>query len=209
MGVPNLPGVPLLASFASSVIGDLLTSDGVGIYNDVSPAQWGIFLDGSPVVVADTVATFDYKREFAIADYPIEQGAFATYDKVQIPFDVRFRFTSGGSEANRAALINSAEAVAEDNTNLYTAVTPEQTYPSVTVSHISYNRNHVVGLVSVDLWCLNINVSSPSAMFQNTQSPSGASQVPDGTVQPQDTPTNGTTASPSFTSDTPSSFGTA
>lgn len=195
MGVPNLPGVPVLASYAASVVDDLLTSEGPDVYDSVSPAQWGIFLGGAPVIVADTVMTFDYKREFAIADYPIEQGAFATYDKVQIPFDVRFRFTSGGSEANRAALINSAEAVAEDSTNLYTAVTPEKTYPSVTVSHVGYSRNHAVGIVSVDLWCLNVNVQSATTTFQNTQSPSGASQVPDGTVQATSAPTfaNGAT----------------
>jgi hypothetical protein len=203
VGVPNLPGVPQLVSYATSEFGDLLTSDGTDVYNAVNPAQWGIFLNGANVVVADTVATFDFKQEWSIADYPLEEGAFASYDKVQIPFDVRFRFTSGGSEANRAALINSIAAISADSTNLYTAVTPEASYASVTVTHTSYSRNKAVGLLSVDVWVLQVNVQSAAA-FQNTQSPSGAAQMNEGTVAASSNPTTSSIlTSPTFPADSP------
>lgn len=185
MSVPNLPGVPPLASYAPPVGLDaiLLTSD-MAQLPGASPSQWGLFLNGAPVVVADNVVNMSFKQEYAVADYPVEQGAFASYDKVTIPFEFRLRFSAGGSVENRAALLASAQTVAADKTNFYTAVTPEATYPSVTVSHIDYARaaTNGVGLIQLDVWCLNIVVPG-SVNFQSTAEPSGASPENDGTVQ--------------------------
>ena len=208
MAVPNLPGVPPLASFAdpAGLDSTLLTEDGAGVFNSATPIQWGIFLNGESVIVADVVATFSFKQEFSVSDYPLEQGAFASYDKVQIPQEVRFRFTSGGSLANRQALIESVKAIAGDTTNFYTAVTPEMIVNNVTVTHWDFAINNAVGLRSIDVWAINIMVPAVTPDFQNTQSPSGASQLSGGTVQPSATPTTTTpdlTTSLSFSSDTP------
>ena len=194
MAVPNLPGVPALLSYADDAINFLLSGDGIGVFNTSLTEQWGIFLDGEAVVVADTVTSFSYKQEWAVADFPVEQGAFASYNKVQIPFDARVRFVSGGSESNRAALLDSIAAIAGDTTNLYTVVTPEETYPSVTITHYEYARTSVngVGMISVDVWCLNVNVQSASTELSNTQSPSAASPTNGGTVQALPGPTGGT-----------------
>ena len=194
MGVPNFPGVPALASYADDVLGSLLSGDGIGVFDSSTTDQWGIFLDGSAVVTADTVTRVNYKREWAVSDFPVEQGSFSSYNKVQIPFDARVRFTSGGSESNRAALLNSVASIADDTVNLYTVVTPEETYPSVTITHYEYSRTATdgVGLLSVDVWCLNVNQQSATTTLSNTQSPSGASQQNGGTVQAQSSPTGGT-----------------
>jgi hypothetical protein len=186
MGVPFLPGVPPLAAYSGSPLlaTTLLTSDGPGVPNNQVAPQWGIFLGGAPVVVADNVVSLTYKQEWAIADYPVEEGAFETYDKVQIPFEARVRFSAGGSEANRQALLDSIAAIAGDNQTRYTVVTPEETYPSVTIAHYDYSRTATngVGLIQVDVWCLNIMVNT-TANFQSTAAPSGASPINDGTVQ--------------------------
>jgi hypothetical protein len=209
MPVPNLPGVPVLATYADppDLAFALLTEDGSGIFNLSQPIQWGIFLNGESAIQADAVATFSFKQEWAISDYPLEQGAFASYDKVQIPQEIRFRFTSGGSQSNRQALINSIQAIAGDTTNFYTAVTPEQTIDNVTVTHWDYARNNAVGLLSIDVWAINVQVPTMTPDFQNTQSASGADQQSGGTVQPSDTPTVETsqplTTSLSFSSDQP------
>ena len=194
MAIPNLPGVPSLASYADDALSVLLSSDGIGVFNTSLTEQWGIFLDGSAVVTADTVTSFGYKQEWSVADFPVEQGAFASYNKVQIPFDARVRFTSGGSESNRAALLDSIAAIAGDTSNMYTVVTPEETYPNVTITHYDYSRTAVngVGLLSVDVWCINVNVQSATTGLTNTQSPSGASQNNGGTVQGLPSPTGGT-----------------
>ena len=194
MGVPNLPGVPALISYADDVIGTILSGDGIGVFDAFLTDQWGVFLDGSPVVTADTVTSVSYRQEWAISDFPVENGSFNSYNKVQIPFDVRVRFTAGGSESNRAALLSSVASIADDSVNLYTVVTPEETYSSVTITHYEYSRTAVngVGLLSVDVWCLNVNEQSAATTLSNTQSPSGASQNNGGTVQGLPSPTGGT-----------------
>lgn len=194
MAVPDLPGVPVLSAYADppGLAFALLTEDGAGVFNSTSPIQWGLFLNGESVIVADAVATFSFKQEFSVSDYPVEDGAFASYDKVQIPQEVRFRFTSGGSQSNRQALIDSVKAIIGDTENFYTAVTPEHVIENMTATHWDYARNNAVGLISIDVWAINIQVPSSTPNFQNTQSPSGASQQPGGSVQTSSTPTTDT-----------------
>lgn len=182
--VPNVPGVPPLSSFASSTI-TLLTADalsflGVGVF-----PQWGLFLNGVPVVTAESVNSFEYSQEWRIANYPIEQGKFASYDKVYMPFGVRIRFASGGSVAKRLALIASLDAIAGD-LNLYSAVTPERVYDNVNVERLDYSRAAArgLGILVVDVHVVQINQTG-SVSFQNTQSSSGTDAVSGGTVQPQ------------------------
>ena len=188
--VPNVAGVPALTSYSTAPI-PVLAFDDVGDYPNTS--LWGIYDSGSgePVITADTIAEFDYKQEWVLSDYPIEQGAFETYDKVQTPFEVKIQFVAGGSEANREAMLSSIAAVAGD-LNLYDAVTPEATYQSCNISHYSYARRAEkgVGLLVVEVWLLQVRTSADAApaTLSDTQSPSAQSPVSGGFVQPS-TPT--------------------
>jgi hypothetical protein len=128
--------------------------------------------------------TFDYRQEWTVSDYPLEQGAFQSYDKVQTPFDVRVRYAAGGSQQNRQALLDSIAAIAGD-LNLYDVVTPEAVYQSVNVTHYDYRRTATngVGLLQVDVWCIEVRVTA-QAQFQNVQNPTSASPQSQGNVQP-------------------------
>ncbi len=186
VNVPRVPGVPSVL-FASSVgqVLSFLTQDAVGIFTGIAQQQpWGIYLGGAPVVLADNVVSFDFRKQWAISDYPVEQGAFASYNKVFIPFDGRFRFTAGGSDSNRQALLDSIDAIAGD-LNLYTIVTPIAIYPNVNITHYDYSQTATngVGLLSVDVWTEEVRETSALSM-SNTASPTAASQVNGGTVQP-------------------------
>src|SRR5581483_7682742 len=104
----NIPGLPNLLPSAAALfsIPALLTADSLVGYGSVRP-QWGVFQGGQEVIHFDTFLSIDFRRGWAIADYPVENGAFASYDKVALPYDVRVRFAAGGNESNRAALLNS------------------------------------------------------------------------------------------------------
>jgi hypothetical protein len=185
VNVPNVPGVPsvLFASSVGQVI-SLLTQDAASLFMGGFQQQpWGIYLGGSPVVLADNVVSFDYRQQWAISDYPVEKGAFGSYNKVQIPFDGRFRFTAGGSEANKQALLSSIAAIAGD-LNFYTIVTPIAIYASVNINHYDYSQTATngVGLLSVDVWTEEVRETAGQAM-SNTASPTAATQVNGGTVQ--------------------------
>jgi hypothetical protein len=183
-GVPPLqrqPGVPL-PSLPVLLLADLILSIGA---NPGIP-QWGLFDQfGDSVIAADNVLDFNYKKSYRVAKYPIEQGGFQSYNKVQEPFDIIFRFTCGGSAADRQAFLDSIAAIQGD-TNLYTAVTPEEVYQNCNVEDVSYPRTaEKVGLITLEVRLTQI-IPAPSPAFSNTQSPSGASPVNTGTVQPTD-----------------------
>lgn len=185
VNVPNVAGVPavIFAAGSNSLL-SVLTADAVSLFSGAFLAQpWGIYLGGFPVVLADNVVSFDYRQQWSLSDFPIEKGGFQSYDKVQLPYDARFRFTAGGSEANREAFLASIAAIAGD-LNLYNIVTPDAVYSNANISHYDYSRSarNGAGLISVEVWTLEVRPSASLAL-SSTQSPTSASQVNTGTVQ--------------------------
>ena len=180
--VPFAPGVPALSSFAPGQVA-LLVADVIGAI--LPPPVWGIFLDGEPVIAADNTVTLDFRQDAPISDYPVEPNSFMSYNKVQLPADLRVRVSAGGSLADRQAFLASIDAVM-NTTDLYDVVTPEQTYTDYCFSHRDFRRaaRNGQGLISVDLWLTQVRQTS-SATFTSTQQPGDAGQVGKGNVQPQ------------------------
>lgn len=179
-GLPSLPpGVNVLTSVA------LLVSDIIGLLTGFAASPWGIYQNGQPVLTPDSVVSVGYKQGWSIADYQIEEGGFETYDKVDTPFDTRVRLASGGSQANRQALLDGIAEIA-GNLELYDVVTPEQVYSSVNIADYDLIRssNNGVGLIQISVHLIEVRINSQT-QFQNTKSPTAQSQVNDGTVQPQ------------------------
>ena len=90
----------------------LLTSDGASDSGDSPGPQWGIFDQSlQPVIVGDSCLLVDYRKEFRISDYPIEQGDFASYNKVETPYDFKMTFTKGGSSSDRQTFLTAVAGV--------------------------------------------------------------------------------------------------
>lgn len=183
--VPDVAGVPALIRDPLSAIAsiELMTADLIaGIFPGVP--QWGVYRDGAPMIVFDAFMGVEYEQDWAIANYPVERGAFESYDKVDTPFAVRARFASGGSVENRTALIASIDAIAGD-LNLYDVVTPEAVYGSVNVERYNYRRSNDrgLGVLLVEMRLVEVRVEGISD-FKNTKAPSGASPAQDGMVAP-------------------------
>lgn len=164
---------------------NILTRD-LATFGLIAP-EWGIFdQNGNVVVTFDNVISVEYKQEHSVSDYPLEEGAFESYDKVQVPFDARVRFSSGGSFSNRQALIESVQAIAGD-LELYDVVTPEATYTSVNIVHQDYSRTaqNGAGLITLDVWLTEIRVTADPALSNSSAEPSGAPTANGGQVQTQ------------------------
>lgn len=202
--VPDVPGVPPLLRNPNVAIAaiSLLVRDALAFFLGSGPTQWGIFKNGFPVVLADSVISFDYKQDWSLSDYPVEQGKFETYNKVNSPFHTRVRFSSGGDESTRSNFIESIAAIA-GTTDLFDVVTPEKVYQGVNVAHYDYRRTAAsgLGLIVVDVWLLEVRDTATATFtntnqglttatfndrfaFQNTQQPSGANALNTGVVQP-------------------------
>lgn len=194
VSVPNVNGVPSVLFAPGFGVGiPLIPADTINIPAISTGSPWGIYSGGAQVVQADTVVAMDYKEDWVIADFPLERGAFESYNKVATPYDVRFVFVAGQSLPARAALIASLDAVMGD-LNLYDVVTPERVWPNLNIIHRDFRRTtqNGVGLLAVSVVCQQVRITvgagaadpSSTGSIGNTADPSLAGQTNDGTVQP-------------------------
>ena len=174
----GLPPLPPSVNIFTNVV--LLIADAVTQPSQVTP-QWGIFLDGDPVVVSDNVLTFGFKKSARISKYTQEQGAFASYNKVSTPAEPRLRFSTGGSDIDRLNFVESIAPLIGD-LNLYDVVMPEMTYSSYNVVNYDFDRNaENVGLLEIDVWLEEVVVAGAST-FSNTANASDSPQTNNGQV---------------------------
>jgi hypothetical protein len=186
--VPLAPGVPPIPRQIGATEGAvagivLLTQDIASFFAGTLLSTWGIFQNNVQVVAADNVVSFEYKQEWTISDYPVEGGGFQSYDKVQLPFDVRLEFSKGGSVSDRQTFINSINTIA-GNLQFYDVYTPELQYTSVNIQRWEYSRksDSKLGLVVIDVWLIQIRVTATTT-FQNVANPASANQVSNGQTQ--------------------------
>jgi hypothetical protein len=137
----------------------------------------------------DSVIKVDYRHEMKIADFPIERGAFASYNKVQVPFDIRISFAIGSGTMQRTEFLAQLErAVA--SLDMYVVVTPEAIYPQANLTHMEYSRESRRGLnlLVVDVWVQEVRISAGATFTDNTsgKSPTGAASTNVGSVQPKE-----------------------
>lgn len=176
------PGVPPLdapiGGFPSLAAPVLALADAAGLSNLLGLPQWGIFQqDGSPVLVADAVASVEYVRDYRISDYPQQQGAFASYNKVQTPYQSKVTFLCAQS---RFAFLNTVEAACA-SLDLVVIVTPEVTYPSANLIHYGIRPRTSSGgvtMVQVDVWCEEVRVTAGAALSASSAAPAGTTAAP-------------------------------
>lgn len=151
---------------------------------------WGIFVDSELLIEPDSIVALDYHREWTVADFQMEKGAFNTYDKVAKPFDLRLRMTKGGNELTRGAFIKDIETVGESLV-LVDVVTPDRTYLGCTIAGIGYQQTakNGVGVITFDVALRQVRETASSAMSADVvQDPGSADSENGGTVQPQAPP---------------------
>lgn len=155
--------------------------------------QWGIFdVSGNPVIVPDTVISFDWKGSYRVISYAIEGGNFETYNKVQEPFEVRMVMWKAGSPADRQDFIDVLGTI-RASLDLYTATSPEQSYDSMTIKDVAYDRKGDQGATVIEavITLQQINVTASSS-FTSTTNPVSQNPTDGGTVDAgTPTPTQG------------------
>lgn len=174
------------------VTGD--TSSEIG--GSSSAPQWGIFDDGgNAVIVPDSIVSVSWKGSYRVISYPIEQGNFETYNKVQEPFEVRIVMRKGGSPSDRQAFISTLDTIRK-SLSLYTATTPEVSYASMNITDVQYERRADAGATVIEptIVLQEINVTATST-FSNVAAPTSQDSFNDGTVDTTTpTPTQATAA---------------
>lgn len=185
--VPKVPGVPdlprgiyvpsvgeVISDLADSAIGSLLG------YNN-----WGIFDEnGKDALDASSIVEVEYRNESQVSNYIQERGAFASYNKVDNPYEFTISVAIAENLFNRSRFIQKIEDIRK-SLDLFSVVTPERTYLNATLQSISYHRDNTrVSLIIVEmLWIEVRNTGTVETLFDNTKEVSGVDAVDNGVVQ--------------------------
>ena len=201
--IPALPGVPPLPRSVDipPTVGLVLGEVPSVLLNALqSPAQWGIIdedgntLGGSSTGLSVLQAiqaqvtgqqgpilsfnALEYMQETKISDFPVEEGGFASYNKVQLPGVPTVTLALAGSQSDRSTFLNAIDAACL-STTLYFVVTPETVYGPVSLERYSYTRRSDKGatLLMVEIVCKEIR--QVSAVYSTVQTPINDPQNPD------------------------------
>ena len=184
VNIPPFPGVPAVPRDPAALnqLGEqLLTGDVFGVLLNIFAPLWGIFQSNSNtrVVTPDNVTEIDFNGEFDIPNFKIEEGQFASFNKVTLPFDVMIQMTKGGTYAERQKFLEDLDSIAP-GTELYDVVTPEKTYSLVTVAHYDYRRTSIrgVALITANVYLQQISSQGVTSTYSTTSPPNANAQNP-------------------------------
>ena len=200
--VPALPGVPqLIRSLispvaqppnAATLVAPAMPS---ALFVPVAAVPvWGVFnADGTAAITPDSIMSFGYRAEWRIADYPIQDGQFSSYNKVKVPYENLVRMVKGSSLDDRTDFENDCDDVAE-SLDLYTIVTPERSYIGVNVTRFEIERRETGGanFIEAEMFFREIRQTTPQYSStaaandtSNAQNPGARPVTNTGLVQPQ------------------------
>lgn len=156
-GVPSLPRSPSFPPAANVVLGAIQGALWRAVGMDT---RWGIYdQDGNSLGgienisgmiesfgIGPTLSTnsVEYSKETRVSDFPVEQGGFASYNKVELPASPVVILCLSGSESDRSKFLDGIDQAVK-STNLYSIVTPEVTYIDYSVERYNYSRRNSKG----------------------------------------------------------------
>lgn len=189
-----IPGVPPLLNKIGNVGNKviLLVADAsrvLGLFSNAAP-QWGIYKNKKLALKPDSIVSIEAKTPWLVSDYPMEKGAFQSYNKVKQPREARVRMNKGGAVASRTQFFLTLKAMAS-SLDVYDIYMPEGALQSMTLVSYEFVRTATSGisLVSFDVHFVEV-MQTVTPAFTNTAVPEDGSPAQGGTVQTQE-PTPG------------------
>jgi hypothetical protein len=198
--VPNLPGVPQIArsllfqALAPPALG-FAAEPGILWQATQAAPVWGVFdANNNEVINADSVQDFGWRQEYRVSNYQIQRGAFASFNKVALPFESSVVLSKGGSLSARTTFLQQIDTVAA-SLALYKILTPEKTYLNVNVTRPELSRRGAENacFFDVELFFVQIaeveqqySTSTPGApSTANSSVPSAVPPINSGQNNPQ------------------------
>jgi hypothetical protein len=188
LGIPKINvGIPPLlnavsdnVSFVSLLVADAVifarmmqshTLDNPEQVKQARSVQWGIYEGDNQIIFPDSIVSLDVKREWSLPNYPMEQGAFQTYNKVATPTDVRVRMTFAGTELQQKTFLDKLDELA-GSVRLFDVVTKGRTYLKMNIKHYDMKRTATngAGMLTVDVALQEVR-NTIVASFTNTKLP--------------------------------------
>ena len=186
--VPNVAGVPALWRSATIPTVDALVNQGISAALEAifGSERWGIYDQaGNLALDHDVFGGIEFKNASLVSTYVQEEGAFASYNKVNTPYDCRVRLLVGSDVVRRNSFLTALDLMLK-SIDIYSVVTPDFTYPEATLQNYQYRRTsrNGVRIIEADLWFLEVRKAVDSEQ-QVPAEPSGANSISLGQVQAQ------------------------
>lgn len=169
-------GLPTLLSGQNFIknAGTTLLSAAEGALFDLISASptWGVYEPGSsvPATDIDSVVETHFAQENPVSEYRLEDGSFATYNKVQKSFDAPILLAKGGTEAERQTFLAWLKQAA-NTTALYDVRWPEGAWSNVTLVSYRVTRKSHQGVTIIYAECNFKEVRQVPALYYNSSTP--------------------------------------
>jgi len=132
----------------SSASKAILIAASTEVYDLLAPhyAQWAIFSSGTSdeAITPDSFCELEFRGESRVCNYPLERGAFASYNKVQMPFGLRVQLVCDGNLMGTDDFLRQL-AYMLNSTETYDLSTPHGFYEGVTVTRFDYKKTAKAG----------------------------------------------------------------
>lgn len=164
MAFPNYAGVPALLRIPQ-VAGGLAVGTALINLMDLLAPRWGIYTaDGAVALEPDNFLEVGYVNVSNLSTYPQEEGAFASYNKVQTPRACSVTVSKGGTKKAMVDFATALESL-QASLDLYTIVTPARSYENMNVDRCEYRRSSSSGAGIVIATLHFTEIRQASAVF--------------------------------------------
>lgn len=182
-GMPSIP--EFIPPEVLSNIG--ISFGGATLLNTIFDKKiWGIVNEfGIPIVLADTVISMNYDAGASISKYPVEQGSFASYNKVNQPSMASVSMAKGGSSVlERSLFLTQLEALLKSTLSFH-IITPEYVYMNYQIIGINTARSAQDGatMITANLDLEEVLEAKVEYSIEEVKAPSDANTVDGGAKQ--------------------------
>ena len=183
-----LAGMPSVPNFipveALTNVG--LSLGGAALINGVFGKTWGIVNRfGIPIVLADTVVSMNYDAGSSISKYPVEQGSFASYNKVNAPSMATVSMSKGsGGPEERGTFLAELETLLKSTISVHT-LTPEYVHFNYQIVGLNYARSAKDGatMITVNVDLEEVLEAKVEYSIEEVKAPSDSKTVDGGAKQ--------------------------
>lgn len=165
----GIPSLPKLAS-PKGQLNNLLAMGQAKLWAMIrGDAPWGVWLHGTNnKMVVDSVLEVEISEESHVMDYRIQTGSFSTYNKVQMPYEVKIRLIRCGNTTENNAFLNWIQNSTREVLT-YDIQVPERKYNNCTLISYSIERKKENGVNVIVCDCVFREVREVPKIFYSKE----------------------------------------
>lgn len=187
MAIPGIPDIPDFKGLVTSGTDALISFGGASLIRMVFGNQWGIFNQyGIPIMLADTVHSVKYQNSSLISQAPVEKGTFASYNKVQNPYQATVTMIRGGGDPSLRSVFLAQLELLSKSTLLFHVITPEYVHLNAAIAGFDYSRSPQDGarMIIANIHLEEVREAKVTYETKVTENPEDSAQVDIGEQQP-------------------------